>query len=103
MQHVVPGSPAFVAGFFPGDQIVSVNGQDVKNASVQEVASAIQKADPNRWVWLVGVVNNCDNSVLLHRRIEIVVMFVEGAIRIKKKQEHDDLQVHTCTCTCRCY
>ena len=48
IQHVVPGSPAFVAGFFPGDQIVAVNRQDLKNASVKEVANAIQQADPNR-------------------------------------------------------
>lgn len=48
VQHVIPGSPAFVAGFFPGDQIVSVNGQYLENSSVKEVANAFKQADPNR-------------------------------------------------------
>ena len=50
VQYVVPGSPAFVAGLYAGDQILSVNEQNLKTAPVSEVVKAIQEADSNKYV-----------------------------------------------------
>lgn len=43
MQSVIPGSPSFMAGLYPGDTIVEVNGMDVKYAPVENVVEAIQE------------------------------------------------------------
>lgn len=43
VENVIPGSPSFMAGLYPGDAIVEVNGQDVKYAPVESVVDAIQK------------------------------------------------------------
>ena len=40
---MVPGSPSFMAGLYPGDAIVEVNGKDVKYAPVEEVVKVIQE------------------------------------------------------------
>ena len=51
VQSVNPGSPSFMAGLYPGDAIVEVNGVDVKYAPVEEVVDAIQKGG-ERYVWM---------------------------------------------------
>lgn len=43
VQSVLPGSPSFMAGLYPGDALVEVNGEDVKYAPVEKVVDAIQK------------------------------------------------------------
>ena len=43
VQSVIPGSPSFMAGLYPGDAIVEVNEEDVKYAPVENVVEAIQK------------------------------------------------------------
>ena len=43
VQSVNPGSPSFMAGLYPGDAIVEVNGVDVKYAPVESVVDEIQK------------------------------------------------------------
>ena len=43
VQSVNPGSPSFMAGLYPGDAIVEVNGVDVKYAPVESVVEEIQK------------------------------------------------------------
>ena len=48
VQYVVPGSPAFVAGLFPGDCILEVNGQDMHHCHANEVVSAIQRTKGER-------------------------------------------------------
>ena len=48
VKDVQPGSPAFVAGLYPGDQILRVNQQDVTRCHVSEVVNAIQNADTNQ-------------------------------------------------------
>ena len=55
VQYVVPGSPAFVAGLYAGDQILSVNKQNLKTAPVSEVVKAIQEADSNKYVYKICV------------------------------------------------
>lgn len=52
VQSVIPGSPSFMAGLYPGDAIVEVNGVDVKYAPVEKVVEAIQKGakDGERYV-----------------------------------------------------
>lgn len=71
VQYVVPGSPAFVAGLYAGDQILSVNEQNLKTAPVSEVVKAIQEADSNK-------------------TIELVVVFVDGALRLKVQQKGEE-------------
>lgn len=48
VKNVQPGSPAFVAGLYPGDQILRVNQQDVSRCHVSEVVGAIQNADSDQ-------------------------------------------------------
>lgn len=48
VKDVQPGSPAFVAGLYPGDQILRVNQQDVTQCHVSEVVDAIQNANTNQ-------------------------------------------------------
>lgn len=48
VKEVQPGSHAFVAGLYPGDQILRVNQQDVSRCHVSEVVDAIQNADTNQ-------------------------------------------------------
>lgn len=43
VQSVNPGSPSFMAGLYPGDTIVEVNGKNVKYAPVEDVVMAIQE------------------------------------------------------------
>ena len=43
VQSVNPGSPSFMAGLYPGDAIVEVNGVSVKYAPVESVVEEIQK------------------------------------------------------------
>ena len=43
VQSVITGSPSFMAGLYPGDTIVEVNGVDVKYAPVESVVGAIQE------------------------------------------------------------
>ena len=43
VQSVAPGTPAFLAGLYPGDAIVEVGGVDVKYAPVDTVVEAIRK------------------------------------------------------------
>ena len=40
---MAPGTPAFMAGLYPGDAIVEVNGVDVKYAPVESVVAEIKK------------------------------------------------------------
>ena len=42
VQSVVPGSVSFLAGLYPGDAIIEVNGELVKYAPVEKVVEAIQ-------------------------------------------------------------
>ena len=55
IQHVVPGSAAFVAGLFPGDCILEVNRQDMHHCHANEVVAAIQKTKGDRLVRVKGV------------------------------------------------
>ena len=48
IQHVVPGSPAFVVGLYPGDCILEVNGQDMHHCHANEVVAAVQRTKGNR-------------------------------------------------------
>ena len=43
VQSVVPGSVSFLAGLYPGDTIIEVNGVDMKYAPVENVVKAIQE------------------------------------------------------------
>ena len=44
IRHIVPGSPAFVSGLYPGDCILEVNGKDTHHLPVHEVVSLIQNS-----------------------------------------------------------
>ncbi len=44
VESVTPGTPAFMAGLYPGDAIVEVNGVDVKYEKVEIVVAEIKKA-----------------------------------------------------------
>ncbi len=54
VQSVVPGSVSFLAGLYPGDTIIEVNGVDVKYAPVEEVVKGIHEGAETgaRWVGL---------------------------------------------------
>lgn len=41
VQSVAPGSPSFMAGLYPGDAIIEVDGKNVKYAPVEEVVKTI--------------------------------------------------------------
>ena len=43
VQSVAAGSPAFMAGLYPGDAIVEVNGVDVKYSPMDSIVDAIRK------------------------------------------------------------
>ena len=40
---MVPGSVSFLAGLYPGDTIIEVNGVDMKYTPVENVVKAIQE------------------------------------------------------------
>jgi hypothetical protein len=63
VKHVIPGSPAFIAGLYPGDQILKVNQEDYSRSHVSQVVNAIQNANPNR-------------------TLELTVAFVDGVKRL---------------------
>ena len=42
VQSVMPGSPAFMSGLFPGDTILEVDGADVCSDTVAAVVKKIQ-------------------------------------------------------------
>lgn len=48
VQHVAPGSPAFVAGLYPGDQILKINDTDVSQARVSEIVDLIQNTEKDK-------------------------------------------------------
>lgn len=50
VQYVMPGSPAFVAGLYPGDQILQVNQRDVSQSPVSDVVNAIQNANSDKYM-----------------------------------------------------
>lgn len=43
VQSVAPGSPSHLAGLYPGDAIVEVNGVDVKYVPMDNIVDAIKK------------------------------------------------------------
>lgn len=48
VQHVVPGSAAFVAGLYPGDQILKINDIDVSQSRVSEIVNLIQNTEKDK-------------------------------------------------------
>ena len=48
VQSVAPGSPAFMAGLYPGDAIIEVDGENVRYAPVEDVVGKIMDVPRNR-------------------------------------------------------
>lgn len=69
---VAPGSPAYMAGMYPGDAIIEVNGQDLRHASADEVVEAIMST--------------------AGKRAHIVVEYVDGTRRIQLRKQLSMLQ-----------
>ena len=58
VQSVVPGSPAFMSGLFPGDTILEVDGADVCSDTVAGVVKKIQdspRKGDKRWTICVEI------------------------------------------------
>ncbi len=57
VQSVVPGSVSFLAGLYPGDAIIEVNGVDVKYAPVEDVVKRIHEGAETgaRWVEIKSI------------------------------------------------
>ncbi|XP_019854959.1 PREDICTED: uncharacterized protein LOC109583893 isoform X2 [Amphimedon queenslandica] len=64
VQHVAPGSPAFVAGLYPGDQILKINDIDVSQARVSEIVDLIQNTEKDK-------------------RLDLLVAYVDGVHRLE--------------------
>ena len=48
VQNVVPGSVSFMAGLYPGDAIVAINGENVKYAPINEIYKSIKNASKGK-------------------------------------------------------
>ena len=59
VQSVIPGSPAFMSGLFPGDLILQVDGVDVHNEPVSSVVKKItggSHKEDNRFITYLFIV-----------------------------------------------
>lgn len=70
VQSVNPGSPSFMAGLYPGDAIVEVNGVNVKYAPVENVVEEIQKGAKSgerlgrRNISKEGIINRMSSTLI---------------------------------------
>lgn len=72
----IKGSPAFDAGFEAGDEIVSINGEDMMGVSADKIANQIKHGKENHFV----IVVRRDNELLTFEldRAEIDIPSVDG-------------------------
>ncbi len=68
VQSVVPGSVSFLAGLYPGDAIIEVNGVDVKYAPVEDVVKRIHEGAETgaRWVEIKSILKTEIDNFCIH-------------------------------------